>query len=371
MTELFRPKPVKWSPSYTSSDKIPFGCYVLHQEIDDLFPESGVKTIYQNPYLQLNETDTIRSAYVFINSYMNFDAQETGELLDYVFRGNSVFIAAGTLGPTLRDTLNLAIHTSYRILEEPLHVKYVNPGFKQQEFTYKKNIYKHYITAFDTLNTTVLGYTLAGKKQEHVNFIKVQHGNGYFYINTLPQAYTNYYMLNGNKTYVSNALSYISDNEVYWDEYKKDGRVVISSPMRYVLNNGSLRWAYYLVITSLLLFVLFKGKRQQRIIPVITPLENSSVEFTKTISSLYYQHKNYSDISLKRIRFFLANVRSHYYLDTAVLSPEFGEKLALKSGVSEGKATKLVTMINRLREKKQHTEEDIIALDKHLEHFKF
>ncbi|MDT8348035.1 MAG: DUF4350 domain-containing protein, partial [Flavobacteriaceae bacterium] len=120
-----------------------------------------------------------------------------------------------------------------------------------------------------------------------------------------PQAYTNYYLLNGNKDYAALSFSYIQHRSLYWDNYKKAGRIVITSPMRFVLSQTSLKWAYYLTIATLLVFVIFKAKREQRIIPVLAPLENSSVAFAKTVGSLYYQHKDYSDLIQKKTNYFL------------------------------------------------------------------
>ena len=119
-------------------------------------------------------------------------------------------------------------------------------------------------------------------------------------------------MLKDNADYVANAFSYLGDKDVYWDNYKKSGLVVINSPMRFILNQESLRWAYYLGMIGLLIFVVFKAKREQRIIPVIKPLENSSIEFAKAVGGLYYEHRDFTDLIFKKINYFLEHIRSHY-----------------------------------------------------------
>lgn len=42
-------------------------------------------------------------------------------------------------------------------------------------------------------------------------------------------------------------------------------------------------------------------KRKQRIIPVIRPLENSSIDFARTVGGLYYEYKDYYDLITKKI----------------------------------------------------------------------
>ena len=80
--------------------------------------------------------------------------------------------------------------------------------------------------------------------------------------------------------YSSIALSYVKNSSnLYWDQYYTRGREGAESPMRVFLQNYSLRWAFYIAVFSLLLFVLYEMKRRQRIIPIIPPLNNTTVEF--------------------------------------------------------------------------------------------
>ena len=88
ITELARPKPLNWQPSYTSNDKIPFGCYVLFEELAALFPGAKIERREETPYSVLFEMDSIQKAsYVFINSGINFDEQETNKLLEFAASG--------------------------------------------------------------------------------------------------------------------------------------------------------------------------------------------------------------------------------------------------------------------------------------------
>jgi hypothetical protein len=152
--------------------------------------------------------------------------------------------------------------------------------------------------------------------------------------------------------------------------YLKSGRKIVDSPMRFVFDQKSLKWAYYTLMLGLALFIIIRGKREQRVIQVIEPLKNTSIEFTKTIGDLYFQHKDFGNIIAKKITYFLEVVRSKYYLDTTELNSEFIQKLALKSNVSLEKTTKLIQLINHLKGKAVHSEQDIIALNKQIEDFK-
>ena len=51
VTEVVRPKPINWKPSYTSADKIPFGCFVLYNELPTLFNEHKINTVEERVYM--------------------------------------------------------------------------------------------------------------------------------------------------------------------------------------------------------------------------------------------------------------------------------------------------------------------------------
>lgn len=373
ITEIVRPKPIDWRASYTSFDKIPFGGFVFFNEAPSLFKTSEIKKIDKDPYEFLKDsTYSTNSAYIFINDEVFLDKRQVEEVLKYVESGNTVFISSRSVGYILRDTLKLFTSTNYKILEEELHPKFFNQSLKQESKpTFKKGVFKSTFSKIDTLKTTALGYFKTKSPElDELNYIKVEFGKGQFLFHNIPETFSNYYLLKGNEAYAANVLSYINADEIYWDEYIKSGRKVITSPMRFILNQEPLTWAYYVLIGGLLIFVLFKGKREQRIVQVIEPLKNTSVEFTKTIGDLYFQHKDYSNIIAKKITYFLETLRSKYYINTNEISEDFIKKLAIKSGNSVEKTKELMLLIRNLKEKSVHSEADLLELNKKIEAFR-
>jgi len=375
ITEFLRPKPVDWRPSYTSADKIPFGSFVLFEEIESLFKNTEIEKIKIDPFEFLKDSAYVKnSAYIFINDELFFDDIQSNAILKYVENGNTVFISSRSMGYILSDTLHIDIAANYNILEEEIHPKFFSPSLKQDSIpSYKKGVFKASYVEIDTLKTTALGYYEAEDSDSDLgdlNYVKVNFGKGKFLLHNLPETFSNYYLLKGNEQYAAKVLSYIDADKIYWDEYLKSGRKVVSSPMRFVLDQAPLTWAYYVLIGGLLVFILFKGKREQRIVEVIKPLENTSVEFTKTIGDMYFQHKDFSNIIAKKITYFMETLRSKYYLNTHEISEDFIKKLASKSGNTFEKTQKLMHFIKHLKEKSVHSEADLLELNKQIEAFR-
>tara|TARA_R110002126_G_scaffold169259_7_gene317830 strand:+ start:247 stop:1467 length:1221 start_codon:yes stop_codon:yes gene_type:complete len=381
VTEIIRPRPINWRPSYTSISKIPFGCFVLFNELPSLFPNSEIQLVEESIYDVLIKNDSSKiSNYLLINENIYLDDQETNQILKYVAKGNQVFIATTELKGKLADTLNIEILQEYTIKEDTVSVAFTNSDINNRIYEFERGVNTAYFTSLDTLNTEVLGHihftdnlflnNEKNVKQVKPNFIKTSFGKGSFIINTLPIAFTNYYLLSDKSNYSADSFSYLENQLLFWDDYKKSGRKVITSPMRFVLNQPALKWSYYLVLFGLLLFVIFKAKREQRIIPVIKPLENSSVEFAKTVGSLYYQNKDYTNLNGKKINFFLNYLRNGYYINTTVLDEKLVTQLAAKAGKNIEETKSLIDFILGLKNKPIHTEQDTLKLAKKINTFK-
>ena len=381
VTEIVRPRPINWRPSYTSISKIPFGCYVLFNELPSIFPNNDIEKVEKSVYDLLIENDsTITSNYIMINDFIYLDEQETNQVLKYVENGNQVFIASSNFTGQLADTLNIQITQQYDIQEDSVKASFSNQNFKQEYFYFTRGVDPAYFTSVDTVNTEILGHIQfktsafleneTEKLKTRANFIKTSFGKGSFIINTLPIAYSNYYLLGENSNYSVQSFSYLEDHLLYWDDYKKSGRKVITSPMRFILNQPALKWSYYLLIVGLLLFVIFKAKREQRIIPIIKPLENSSVEFAKTVGSLYHQHRDYKNLNDKKITYFLTYIRNRYYVDTTVLDEKLITQLTAKAGKPTEETKAIIELILSLKNKPIHTEQDALNLAQKINTFK-
>lgn len=374
--------PVNWYPSYTKTDKIPLGTYVLYETLKKTRSEESLKDVRQPPFEYLTDSSDQKGTYFFVNDYILFDKAESKRLLSWVDKGNTLFIAARGIGETILDTLQLDtdIFYEYDNFEHKPLINLVNPTLKDASPYYLdiETTVAHFYEV-DTLNTRVLGeYGLMKNndtltiKEPRVHFIKQAFGKGEIYIHLLPSAFSNYFILRENNySYVQNALSYIDqDSTIYWDDHYKNGKTIYTSPLYVFLNNRYLKWAYYMLLIGTLLWVIFEGRRKQRAIPVITPLPNQTLTFTKTIAGMYLDKRDHKSIVTHQINHFFNFTRTHYSLDTHTLSDDFIVRLASKSNNSVEQTRLLINYIVALRSKSTLSQEEVMELNKRIEDFK-
>ncbi len=113
------------------------------------------------------------------------------------------------------------------------------------------------------------------------------------------------------------------------------------SPLKYILNQRSFRWAYYLAVLTVILYVIFGGKRKQAVIPLVNKKKNTSMEFVYTVSRLYKNQKRHDRLALKMKANFMNFVENKYFIYEN--DREFWEKLQKKSKAEEN----LLNMIKK------------------------
>ncbi|GAA3771984.1 DUF4350 domain-containing protein [Flavobacterium ginsengiterrae] len=372
-----KPKPIDWRPTYSVNDKIPFGLYVFDKEINGILKNQKVERIPDiTPYEFLDskynedsliETYTVRGTFINISQQNNIDDQSIKEIMYFVSHGNNAFLSMTNFPKTLSDSLKFE-YSSNLLQTENASVWMANKKVSPKIYKATTDI-SDYFTKIDTANTTVLGYEGNPKIKKNINFIKIPYKGGFFFLHTHPVAFTNYNLLKKDRyQYTENLLSYIPKGDVFWYTKSPNDENISGSPLRYILSQPALKWAWYLFLIGMLIFMLFNAKRKQRIVPILQPLSNLTIDFTKTIGNLYYQEGDHKNIIDKKIIYFLERIRTEYLIDTAKLDDEFIKKLHHKTGKDEKDIQELVFLINEYRNSYHaNIEADLIRINNAIE----
>jgi len=363
-----KPGETNWTPSLSYTHKIPYGTYIIYHQLNQIFP--GAKVVRKNASVYTTLHNPAMSSggnYLLIAKTIDINKFDFTEMVKYMRAGNSVFISCFNLKGFITDTLQLSIDFEY------------NKGNARQNFTnnqiktdtgyvFNRDIGDQYFSLLDTTRATVI----AKNENDHATFVSFKFGKGKLYICSNPCVFTNYSLLTGNGAdYSAKALSYLPVTKtVYWDEFQNgDVNMADESPLRVFFKDPNLQWAYYLGLCSLLIFVLFEMKRRQRIIPVIEPLKNSTLDFVTVVGQVYYEKRNNADIAHKKILYLLTYLRDKYQVRTTTLDSEFTEKLIEKLGLDPKFADDLVNHLRYVSLQGHVNDNELIELNKLIEQF--
>lgn len=368
IAQYSKPQPTNWKPTYLSTDKVPFGTYILRQQIKDIFPNTSVKNGQSTIYQTLTEKPAGQSNLLILASQVKMDSLDFREMINYIERGNQVFIAAFQIEGILSDTLKLQIGSDFGFQSSrKFPINFVNKSLKRElDYYFDKGIASQYFEELDSARAIVLGEQQGTK----ANFVAYKFGKGTLYLSPNPQLFTNYSLLREDgRDYAAKALSYLPPTKtLLWNEYFTRPQLQDQSMLRVLFAHERLKWAYCLALAGLTVFVLYGLKRRQRIIPVINPLANTSVEFVKVVGRVYYQQRDNKDIASKKVTYLLAYIRNRYRLKTTTLDAEFVDSLIKISNAKADTIRILFDTINTL-DGAAVNDQQLIDLNKTIEKF--
>ena len=376
---------------YRKTDKRPFGSFIAYEEFKNLFNDRYVETVtdpFDEEWNVIKDYSSSKkySLYFLITKNLVLSYTEVNAFMDYVKAGNDLFISADYIDTRLLENINCNNERMAEIVDETKGLMnqtkvsmYEGDDFRSPSYGYYYYPFLNSLSGYDTAFTKVLGVN----EKNEPDYILLFWGKGRIYLHVAPRVFSNYFLLSGdNHKYLENVLSYLRSDpkNIYWDEYYKN-----TNPNRRKNNDGSnednfsslsvirqhppLLWAFWLGIIGLLLFILFNAKRKQRIISVVKPNINTTVNFTETVGRLYLQKKNNNHIAEKMITYFYEHIRNKYFISTSKIDDEFINSLSGKSGVAKETTQQLFSLIERVHSGERVDDKTLIQLNIEIENF--
>lgn len=362
---LFWPREtgLSWFEHYRPDSSQPYGTEVVFELLKEQAGPEAFQVVEEELAPSLEKWQDRRANYVFIGEAMWLDSIDEKVLLDFVEKeGNTVFISArffptGFLNQALSPDCpeEIASEGAPVFTDSVATLTFEHPGFADARldvrFVSAEGV-EEYEWAYLDSAWLCAGIPLGKAGGDRFNFLKIPLGNGTLVLHSTPLAFTNFYMKEENGLeYAEKALAYLNNGPVYWDRYSdyesafrrnwgrrpsRTSRTLDNEgPLQYILSQTPLAWAWYIGLGLALLFLLFRAKRRQRIIPMLDPNTNTSLEFIATIGQLYFQQNNHRKLALQKWKLFLGFIRDRYHLQTRDLDEAFVKKLATRSGVGE------------------------------------
>jgi hypothetical protein len=325
--------------AYSERSDQPYGTLMAHRLLHASFPNHTVIDLQKNVARELPEAPKSPASYVFIGEAMYLDSLSTARLLAFVAQGNTALISSKTIpfdlmfhlyyeecGETGWDDYAMFGDTFTRL---SLHTPARSVGGGVWHYA-RQNVPSGYTWHFidkEYFCSEQPQKVLGRLNDSLINFAEFPYRNGRFLLHTTPLAFSNYSLLRKEtRPYVEGILAELPQGDVYWDAMSRipeqAGRKRNNSaahrsfeaehPLAYILKQPALAWAWYMLIGLALVWVIFRAKRRQRIIPVLPQNENASYEFINIIANLHFQNRNYEGMCKQNMKLFLAHIRERY-----------------------------------------------------------
>lgn len=381
-----------WTETYKQSSEEPYGTSLLTKLLVPYFGKGnftvGNKAL--SKALSNSEQSGIKN-YLFIGDRLFLGDADTDTLLAFVEKGNNAFIAAPYIPHELDNALGFdscgtsesmtGIQTDSIIQLNFFHPDLCSSTPYEYRYAYKGVCTRYewnYFITNDTCRYLPAIQCLGYLQPEKPDFIRIAYGKGFFYFHFNPLVFTNYSLLEApHLEYTGKVFSHLPPGKTYWDELsrvpgptRRELQDPGKGPLHYLLSQEPIRWAWYTMLGLILTYFLFRAMRRQRVIPVILPNENTSLEFVQTVGELYYQQSDHQKLCMQKMKLFLLFIRNRYYLTTNQLNEALIKAIATKSQVAIEDVSKIFTLYAAYQNTVVAVDQgELIAFHKALEHF--
>lgn len=404
------PKKFVWSPTFSHVDKQPLGCFVFDSVLTQSLPNGyhvTKKTFFQLDQEHAKEKISV----LMVVNQQDLKQLDVKYLCNIARRGGKVMVVASSsfddgrnadtvvvdeLERTFKVKIEDGIYFSLRGILSGLKAHdndmYDTIYWNNRETMYAAQSYRMFYNMVGgtlfvdsvpkvkrlayTLSTAGYDYkydslyvgdftrfdTIVDKKEriERIDTfaikkipaaVSVPYGKGEVIFVSSPLLFTNYGMLEGNTfVYIFRLMSYLADLPVYRTEaYVKTDAMLVAeqSPFREFIKRPPLRWALYLALLGVVLFMIFTARRRQRVIPIMSKPANRSLEFIQLIGTLYYQRKDHVDLVRKKFKLFAEELRKTAGVDISDVNTDDREYLLLaeKTGMNSDRLKKVIRQI--------------------------
>ena len=368
-----------WHISLEPGDKQPYGTWLTDKSLRYVFPHVVYENLppgfrFENMDSKMKSYDYGRSLIILWGLDFRLSDEEWRNLKQFVNNGNELVVFCSTLDDKIQKDLSC--------YKEPGEEEYATTfseqtdfhnlnvlriaGLSWRKFGYEGRSIKGYFSIeTDTANITpktdtsdndnydnirIYAPDTLGYGNDRPNMVRYRIGDGHITLHAAPLVISNYFLLQpGNVDYLNAIWQTLPKNinRMYTVSYYK--RSGSGSGLSVLWKFPATQWALLLGLFVIIMYVLFEGKRKQRIIPIVAPLRNDSVSFVETVGRLYYNKGNHTNLADKMVQQFLEWVRMNYFLNTNLLNENFVQQLTIKSGQPESTVQEMMEMIHETR----------------------
>ncbi len=332
--------------TYSYKDNIPYGGSVAYQMLKNAYPDRNPRIIKEQ-FADNYQWDYDKTS-IYFNLSRNYylKDRDAEALLSFVYRGNTAFISSEHFDTLLLEKLYCKQEKAKdsgmfftNTQRRNTTVSFAeNLSLYKDSFSYYFYPFDNYFSAINNSYSRKVGTNDYGK----TNFFVFFWGKGRLYFHNEPAALSNYFLLTKNNyRYMKEIMQMMPENpeNIYWDNFHLNHNYPDGdndrnfSTLGTILKYPSLAHAFWISLLLLLLYIFFNSKRRQRIIPVVKPVENTSVAFAEAIAGMYLSKKDNRLIAEKAITYFNEHVRTNYFMNVSMHDPAYADMLSRKSGV--------------------------------------
>lgn len=316
------PQRYEWKPTHAPTDRNPFGAYVLDSILAQTMPrgyEATDSTLYQVAGAA-GDCNVLVTVHDF--AINDLDSAALKSITD---RGGKVMLACNTdgmaeermsrcYGAMVSRGEDFSLTSLRRQLAEGSvyledSIRWVAAGYPSRHYRMYSAMMPSMVYVTDSAAWTTMADNAMMQEDEETGeptmarvpvVARRKLGRGELIMVSVPLLFTNYAVLDGRSSgLVFRLMNELADKPVV-RVYRRQGGGLQGEGERSIFDaifkSEPLTWALYGALLLVALFFVFTARRRERVIPVVRPPQNHTLEFVQLIGTLYFLRRDHAGL---------------------------------------------------------------------------
>ncbi len=381
-----QPKKYVWSETFNNENSQPYDLSLFKSVLEASVPEGDFNVI-RDLYTDTSFVNETGATMFYVADMAYFDSLQVSRLKQFMENGNTLVLSASNqhlllekiLSDCISEEVPLVAYKEADTITSRL-MGYqpesdLNLSFHVREKTrpYPWAYYKSSICRSENLGT--LGTFEAGDSI-YVDYLRIRTGEGELLAHATPLIFTNFHFKRPEVyAHINQIISGLTEGKILYldpEAYVQDFHnqpMLSESPLRFILGNEALRWAWYTMIVLALIYVLNTMRRSQKSIPVLASPVNETALYLEVISRLYQKDGRHKHLVGVKEKMILHHLRDKYRLSVGKLDEAFFREASIRLQMDKDYLQNLFKELDRAKNNSTLSDEELQNIEQRITEF--
>ena len=180
--------------------------------------------------------------------------------------------------------------------------------------------------------------------------IREYPNGGKLIVTSMPLVFTNYGVMDSDARklleYMSSFFKGRKLYRLYEEKNKKSVMEEEDGDFKYIMSQPPLKWAFYIILGLLVVYMVFNSRRRMKAIPVHKIDEDTTLQFAKVLGTFYYHQEYHVPFLMKKYDKLKSTLQSRYGWDVDKMeASDLINRLYVITGIRKDRIAKLFILI--------------------------
>jgi hypothetical protein len=368
-----------WRPTFSQDGDQPYDLSLLKNTLSDTYGESFqvVESIQDDSTILQKE----KAAIIYVGDYEEFDSLEASQMKIFARNGGVVFMSSRFEHAVMRPYLPESSIENPRYLKakkaKRIYARYQNSKDSVEiPYIIRTQNPRYDWIYFDTLpdiGRVEGSFTAIGER--YTNLISIEEGAGKMIFHTNPLIFTNFHLRNDPVfEYTNELIASMEFDHIYWFEPSfilpnSQDPIISESPLRFILSQPSLRWAWYLILFLVAIFVWNGARRRQRAIKVENLPENETALYLDTVTRFYKKTGSHMHIVRSQLKLLNRHLNNRYRINFTNENEEMYREAEIRLGIPRDELKKFYSGIKLASQNTSLSDQQLLEINQKIKTF--